>query len=76
LEAAAETERTVVQGLNTLSLGMGQLLGSALVGAVAASAAGVAGYAQAFALLTGIGGLCALVAWGLPQAHPMKDVSR
>ena len=61
LEAAGEAERTVVQGLNTLSLGVGQLLGSALVGAVAASASGVVGYTYAFALLTGVGLACAAI---------------
>lgn len=69
LEAASEAERTVVQGLNTLSLGLGQLLGSALVGAVAASASGVVGYAYAFALLAGIGAACCLVALGLRPSH-------
>jgi len=65
LQEAREAERTVVQGLNTMALGVGQLLGGALIGAVAASAPGAAGYAQAFGLvaLVGVGG--GLLALGL-----------
>jgi len=64
-ESTAE-ERTVVQGLNTLSLGIGQLVGGALIGAVAASAAGsAAGYADAFAVVAGIAALGMGLALGL-----------
>ena len=76
LEAAAEEERTVVQGLNALSLGIGQLLGSAGVGAIAASASGVVGYANAFALLTGVGAACAAVAWGLRRTSVAESVPK
>ena len=64
-EAEAE-ERTVAQGLSTLSLSVGQLVGGALVGAIAASAAApVAGYRTAFALIAGVAVVLALVAQGL-----------
>ena len=64
-EAEAE-ERTVAQGLSTLSLSVGQLVGGALVGAIAATAvAPVAGYRTAFALIAGVALLLALVAQGL-----------
>lgn len=65
LQEAREAERTVVQGLNTMALGIGQLLGGALIGAVAASAPGVAGYAQAFGVVAGIGACGIVLALGL-----------
>jgi MFS family permease len=66
LTEAREEERTVVQGLNTLSLGVGQLLGGALIGAVAASAAGpAAGYADAFGVVLVVAVLGMVLALGL-----------
>lgn len=51
LLAQAEVgERTVAQGINTIFISIGQLLGSACIGAIAASAlTPAAGYQQAFA---------------------------
>ena len=67
-EAKAE-ERTVAQGLSTLALSVGQLVGGALVGAIAASAvAPVVGYRTAFALIAGVAVALALVAQGLRRA--------
>lgn len=55
LRESSAKERTVAQGVIALFLGVGQLLGGALIGAVAESGpSGVAGYAQAFLLIAGI----------------------
>jgi len=49
LTEAEVSERTVAQGINTLFLSIGQILGSAGIGAIAASAvSAVAGYQTAF----------------------------
>jgi len=64
-ESKAE-ERTVVQGLNTLSLGIGQLLGGAFIGAVAASSTGPAGgYGTAFTIVAVIASVGILLGAGL-----------
>lgn len=66
LAEAEAGERTVAQGLSTLALSVGQLVGGALVGAIAASAAApVVGYRTAFALIAGVAVALALVAQGL-----------
>ena len=66
LEESEADERAVAQGLSTLALSIGQLTGGALVGAVAASAvAPVAGYRLAFAVISGVAVLLALIAQGL-----------
>jgi MFS family permease len=66
LEESKAEERTVVQGLNTLSLGVGQLVGGALIGAVAASATGAAGgYATAFGVVAAAAGMGMVLALGL-----------
>ncbi|HLE56630.1 MAG TPA: MFS transporter, partial [Rhodothermia bacterium] len=50
LAEADVAERTVAQGVNTIFISIGQLLGSAAIGAIAASALSpVEGYQQAFA---------------------------
>ena len=50
LTEAEASERTVAQGINTLFISVGQLLGSATIGAIAASAASPAtGYQKALA---------------------------
>lgn len=48
-------ERSAAQGLVTTFTSIGQLLGSAVVGAVAASSAGVVGYDAAFAMIGALG---------------------
>lgn len=63
LNAARETERTVAQGVITLFLGVGQLVGGALIGAVAATAGGgetasVDGFAAAFGVVAIVGVAC------------------
>ena len=71
-ESKAE-ERTVVQGLNTLSLGVGQLLGGAFIGAVAASSTGPAGgYGMAFTVVAVIAGMGILLGAGLDR-RPERD---
>jgi MFS family permease len=63
LRESSAAERTVAQGVIALFLGIGQLLGGAIIGAVAESGpSGVAGYAQAFLLIAGIAGGLALLA--------------
>jgi MFS family permease len=55
LQESSAAERTVAQGVIALFLGVGQLLGGALIGAVAESGpGGAAGYAQAFLLIAGV----------------------
>ncbi|MCB0910953.1 MAG: MFS transporter [Propionibacteriaceae bacterium] len=51
LNETTAAERSAAQGLVTTFTSTGQLLGSAVVGAVAASAAGAAGYDAAFAMV-------------------------
>jgi len=51
LNETTAAERSAAQGLVTTFTSTGQLLGSAVVGAVAASAVGTAGYATAFAMV-------------------------
>ena len=51
LNETTPAERSAAQGLVTTFTSTGQLLGSAVVGAVAASATGAAGYDTAFALV-------------------------
>jgi len=66
-EARAE-ERTVAQGISTLAIGVGQLMGGALIGAVAASGEGaVAGYAGAFLTIAAIALVLTLLALGLKK---------
>lgn len=59
LAEADVSERTVAQGINTIFISVGQLLGSAAIGAIAASAiSATAGYQTAFG---SIGILCVLL---------------
>ena len=52
LAEAHVSERTVAQGISTLFISVGQLLGSAVIGAVAASAVSASqGYREAFGLI-------------------------
>jgi len=71
LNAARETERTVAQGIITLFLGIGQLVGGAMIGAVAVTAggpdAGPEGYATAFGVVALVGVLCAGLGVLLPR---------
>ena len=76
LVEAEAAERTVAQGLSTLSLSIGQLTGGALVGAVAASTAAPAvGYRTAFGVIAVAVAVLAVVAQGLrptSRASPPK----
>lgn len=66
-EARAE-ERTVAQGISTLAISIGQLMGGALIGAVAASGEeAVAGYAGAFLTISAIALVLTLLALGLKK---------
>jgi EmrB/QacA subfamily drug resistance transporter len=78
LNAARVTERTVAQGVSTLFISIGQLTGSALIGAVATSEAGaVAGYGQAFLVIAGVAALLAVASLGLKsRAAELLDATR
>ncbi len=66
-ETRAE-ERTVGQGISTLSISVGQLMGGALIGAVAASGTdAVAGYGAAFLAIAGVAFVLMLLAFGLKK---------
>lgn len=66
LHEARVQERTVSQGLITLFISIGQLLGGAAIGAIAASAGSAAnGYEVAFLGIAGVGLLVLLAAFGL-----------
>ena len=58
--------RAVAQGVITLFISIGQLIGAALIGAVAASTgSGAAGYRQAFLVVAAIAGVLSVLAFGL-----------
>lgn len=66
LHEARAGERTISQGIITLFLSIGQTLGSALIGAVAASGAGrPQDYQRAFLVIAGIGFVLTLLSLGL-----------
>ena len=66
LNEASRSDRSVAQGIVALFASMGQLVGSALVGAVADSqGGGVSGYQSAFLVTAVIGVFMVLLATGL-----------
>ncbi|GAB5519985.1 MAG: MFS transporter [Rhodothermales bacterium] len=66
LNEAEATERTVAQGIVTLFISVGQLIGAALIGAIAASGVtAIAGYRSAFVLIAGFCGVLAVLAFAL-----------
>jgi MFS family permease len=68
LNESSPSERSIAQGLGSLSSSIGQLMGSALVGAVAAShpnALGGSNYASAFLVISIIGAVLVVLAFGL-----------
>ena len=68
LEESEEAERTVAQGVVTLSISVGQLTGGAMIGAVAAStAAALRGYHLAFAYIAVAAFLLTLLSFGLKR---------
>ncbi len=68
LEESQEAERTVAQGVVTLSISVGQLTGGALIGAVVAStAAAMRGYHLAFACIAGAALLLTVLSLGLKK---------
>ena len=76
LAEAEPDERAVAQGLATLALSVGQLLGAALVGAIAASSTtATGGYRIAFGAFAGVVLVLALVAQGLRRA-PRPEAER
>lgn len=72
LEESREAERTVAQGVVTLSISVGQLTGGALIGAVVAStAAAMRGYHLAFACIAAAAFLLTLLSLGLKKRVPL-----
>jgi len=65
LNETTATERSAAQGMVNTFTSIGQLLGAAVVGAVAASLPGASGYQAAFGLLGVVGVVLLLVALGL-----------
>ena len=76
LQESSAAERTVAQGVISLFLGIGQLLGGALIGAVAESGpSGVAGYAQAFLLIAGVAVVLLVLATQLQGRRAARSAS-
>lgn len=74
LGEAHEAERTISQGIITLFISVGQLVGAAFIGAVAASAAAdVRGYALALAVIAGINAALFLAALALKGRAAEQD---
>jgi EmrB/QacA subfamily drug resistance transporter len=66
LNESTSSERSIAQGVQSLFTSIGQLLGSAAVGAVAASrGGGLAGYGSAFAMIGILGIILLVTAFGL-----------
>jgi len=65
LNETTAAERSAAQGMVNTFTSIGQLLGSAVVGAVAASLPGASGYQAAFGMLGGVGVVLLFVALGL-----------
>lgn len=65
LNETTAAERSAAQGMVNTFTSIGQLLGSAVVGAVAASLPGASGYQAAFGMLGGVGAVLLIVALGL-----------
>lgn len=66
LNESRASERAVAQGVITLCISVGQLLGGALIGAVATSrGVGPGGYTAAFLFIAGVTGLLLVLALGL-----------
>ncbi len=77
LNETTAAERSAAQGLVTTFTSTGQLLGSAVVGAVAASSVGAAGYDEAFAMVGVLSVLLLVAALFLKsqadEARPAED---
>ncbi|MFQ5571416.1 MAG: MFS transporter [Rhodothermales bacterium] len=68
LSESRATERTVVQGIITVFISIGQTIGAALIGAVVASSeGGVAGYTAAFLSIAGFSLVLTLLSFGLKK---------
>lgn len=77
LTESRAAERTVAQGVISLFLGIGQLMGGAFIGAVAESTpSGVAGYANAFLMIMGIALGLTLLALGLKGRRAEQVTAR
>jgi MFS family permease len=76
LNEAQEGDRAAAQGLLTVFLAVGQLLGAAIVGGVAASrGGGVVGYQTAFLVLAVLTAIMTVVATALKSKVAERDVA-
>lgn len=74
LHESEAAERTVAQGVGTLSISIGQLTGGALIGAVVSSAAaGLGGYQAAFVGIAVVGGALAVTSIFLKSRDLEKE---
>jgi MFS family permease len=77
LNEAEEKDRTTVQALGNLFSGTGQILSSALIGAIVASAGGgLPGYRHAYETAGLVAFLLFLVSLGLRKGRQKRDASR
>lgn len=77
LNETTADERSAAQGMVTTFTSIGQLVGSAVVGAVAASLPGAAGFQAAFTMLGVLGVVLLLLALGLKShAHETPRVAK
>lgn len=78
LNEASKEDRTSAQGLISLSTSIGQLVSSALIGAVAASmGGGVSGYGAAYLVIGVVAGLMVLLTFGLKnRQQELETVAR
>lgn len=74
LSEANEGERGAAQGALTVFMSIGQLIGGALVGAVAASASGAPGYENALLVIGVVTGLLFFLTFGL-KGHEQKQLT-
>ena len=78
LNESEAAERTVAQGIITLFISIGQLVGAALIGALVASGgSGPEGYQTAFLLMGGVAVLLAVCSLGLKRrAEEQSSITR
>lgn len=65
LNEAAAADRAAAQSVGTVFISVGQLVGAAVVGAIAASIGGLAGYSAAFLAIGGVAIVLTLLAFSL-----------
>ncbi len=76
LNEAPASERASAQGILTLNTSVGQMIGGAMVGAIAASFGGVSGFAAAFLVVGVIATLLTVLAFGLKSQAEERETAR